>query len=46
MDEWVFMQDGAACHTSAPTMEKLRRRVHMLPDWPLNSPDSNPIETA
>ena len=41
----VFMQDGASCHQSASTISFLRRnRVKVLPDWPANSPDCNPVE--
>lgn len=42
---WTFMQDGAPSHTSAQTTEWLRqRKVAILPGWPANSPDLNPIE--
>lgn len=42
--QWLFMQDGAASHTCHETMCWLRDRVNILPGWPANSPDLNPIE--
>ena len=42
--KWSFMQDGAPCHTSSTTLEWLKRRVVIVPGWPPNSPDLNPIE--
>jgi hypothetical protein len=42
---YVYMQDGAPCHTSRSTMAFLAaHRVTMLPNWPPNSPDLNPVE--
>ena len=41
---WLLMQDGAASHTSRQTMDWLRRNINVLPGWPPNSPDLNPIE--
>jgi hypothetical protein len=41
---WWFMQDGAPCHTAKATMELLRPLCLILPGWPPNSPDLNPIE--
>ena len=39
------MQDGASCHTSLSTTRFLRTRgVVLLPSWPPNSPDLNPVE--
>ena len=41
----VFMQDGASCHTSRSTLRFLKnQRVSLLPDWPAQSPDLNPVE--
>ena len=41
----IFMQDGASSHRSASTLAFLqRRRVNILPEWPANSPDCNPVE--
>lgn len=41
----TFMQDGASCHTSLSTIGFLRRNgVKVLPNWPANSPDLNPVE--
>ena len=41
----VFMQDGDGCHKSASTLAFLRHnRVKLLPEWPANSPDCNPVE--
>ena len=42
--KWLLMQDGAPSHTSRETMDWLRRRINILPGWPPNSPDLNPIE--
>jgi transposase len=42
--QWHFMQDGASCHTAKDTLEYLRGRCLLLPGWPPNSPDLNPIE--
>ena len=41
---WLLMQDGATSHTSRETYDWLRRNVNVLPGWPPNSPDLNPIE--
>ena len=42
---WTLMQDGAPAHLSRSTMEWLRQQhVAVLPGWPANSPDLNPIE--
>ena len=41
----IFQQDGATCHTSRSTKECMRQmRVHVLPDWPPQSPDLSLIE--
>lgn len=42
--KWSFMQDGAPCHTARATMEWLKSKVLIVPGWPPNSPDLNPIE--
>lgn len=42
--KWLLMEDGATCHTSRQTMEWMRQNVNLLPGWPANSPDLNPIE--
>jgi hypothetical protein len=41
---WYFMQDGASAHTSRSTAEAFREACLILPGWPPNSPDLNPIE--
>ena len=42
---WIFMQDGAPAHTCKATIEWLdKQRVCIVPGWPPNSPDLNPIE--
>ena len=39
------MQDGAPSHTSKATMAFLAAKgVNVIPDWPPNSPDLNPVE--
>jgi hypothetical protein len=43
---WVFVQDGAACHTSQEAVSTLCQRCVLNPEWPPNSPDLNPIETV
>jgi transposase len=40
---WYFMQDGASAHTSKATADFLKQCL-LLPGWPPNSPDLNPIE--
>ena len=42
--EFVFMQDGAPCHTSAKVKNWLHSHCNLLIFWPPNSPDLNPIE--
>lgn len=42
---YMFMQDGATCHTARSTCDYLREKaVRMLEDWPAQSPDLNIIE--
>ena len=42
---WCYMHDGAPCHSSATTTAFLvDKKVIVLPGWPPNSPDLNPIE--
>lgn len=41
----VFQQDGASCHTSLSTQSFLaQKQINLLPNWPPNSPDLNPVE--
>ncbi|KAH0785246.1 transposable element tc3 transposase [Histomonas meleagridis] len=42
--DWVYMQDGARCHTSVDSIDWLEERLDVITDWPPNSPDLNPIE--
>ena len=45
--EMIFMQDGARCHTAATTIQWLEDKeinYWEKAEWPLNSPDLNPIE--
>ena len=42
--KWAFMQDGATCHTCSQTIEWISQRAVVVPGWPPNSPDLNPIE--
>jgi hypothetical protein len=44
LGNWVFVQDGAACHTSEMALEALSQKCILNPEWPPNSPDLNPIE--
>jgi len=41
---WIFMQDGASCHTSVDSKVWLSSRCRFISKWPANSPDLNPIE--
>ena len=42
---WVFVQDGAPSHTSKKALDYLdSQKVKVMPGWPPNSPDLNPIE--
>lgn len=41
---WMLMQDGARIHTCGQTMDYLNLYCNVLPNWPANSPDLNPIE--
>lgn len=44
LDDCIFMQDSAPCHTAKIIKEYLQTsNVNVLP-WPGNSPDLNPIE--
>ena len=42
--KWVYMHDGAPCHTSSQTTNWLSQRAVVIPGWPPNSPDLNLIE--
>lgn len=43
---FVFMQDGAPCHTAKSIKAfLLKEKIPLLP-WPGNSPDMNPIENV
>ena len=44
VNKWFFMQDGASMHTSMPTIQAIGPYMNILPGWPPNSPDLNPIE--
>lgn len=44
-EEWLFMQDGAPCHTAKRSINYLASENVTVIDWPGNSPDMNPIET-
>ncbi|MFN9944487.1 MAG: transposase, partial [bacterium] len=48
---WVFQQDTDPTHRAAPRIVKAYNKAHgtsitVLPDWPPNSPDLNPIENV
>ena len=42
--KWYYMHDGAPCHNSSKTINYLKDKVLIVPGWPPNSPDLNPIE--
>jgi transposase len=43
----ILMQDGATAHTAASTAKWLKdHNVGVIPWWPANSPDANPIENV
>ncbi|VDB92987.1 Bgt-51444 [Blumeria graminis f. sp. tritici] len=47
MRSWLFvMQDNAATHTAASTMEDMSQRLTQPTFWPTNSPDLNPIDAV
>jgi hypothetical protein len=41
---WVLVQDGAPAHNAQSTIDFLGERCNLMPFWPANSPDMNPIE--
>jgi hypothetical protein len=41
---WIFQQDGAACHTSAKSLEWLEEKCDLVVDWPSKSPNLSPIQ--
>ena len=42
---WCLVQDGAPCHRSKQSLDWLdKHRILVMPGWPPNSPDLNPIE--
>lgn len=45
-ETFIFMQDGATCHTTDDNIEYINSKVRLLHGWPPNSPDMNPIEMA
>lgn len=45
-EPFVFMQDGAPCHTARSVKTYLGEQNIPLLDWPGNSPDMNPIENV
>lgn len=44
IQQMVFQQDGASCHTSKATSDFLSTIGLTVLPWPANSPDLNPIE--
>jgi len=44
LDDFVFQQDGAPCHTSKATRSFLDKELIVLLEWAAQSPDLNPIE--
>lgn len=45
-ESFVFMQDGAPCHTAHSIKAFLQQENVPLLPWPGNSPDMNPIENV
>ncbi|GFX00081.1 transposable element Tcb2 transposase [Trichonephila clavipes] len=45
-EPYIFMQDGAPCHTAWSIKAFLTKQNIPLLDWPSNSPDMNPIENV
>ena len=45
-EPYVFMQDGAPCHTARSVKAFLEKENVPLLPWPGNSPDMNPIENV
>ena len=43
-EPYLYMHDGASCHSATQTMEFIRQFVRVIDKWPANSPDLNPIE--
>jgi transposase len=41
---WVLVQDGAPAHTAQKTINYVCSKCRLMPSWPPNSPDLNPIE--
>jgi transposase len=44
-DDFIFQQDGAACHTAKTTKKWFGEHNVNVLSWPSNSPDLNVIET-
>jgi transposase len=44
LDQVIFQQDNAPCHTSGMVREWLQTQDFEVLDWPPQSPDLNPIE--
>lgn len=45
-ESYVFMQDGAPCHTARSVRSFLEQNNIPVLSWPGNSPDMNPIENV
>ncbi|GFU45491.1 transposable element Tcb2 transposase [Trichonephila clavipes] len=45
-ESYIFMQDGAPCHTARSIKAFLAEQNILLLDWPGNSPDMNTIDNA
>lgn len=45
--EWSVLMDNASAHTAKSTKQYIRsNNISVVPSWPPNSPDLNPIENA
>ena len=43
-NQWYLVLDGTTFHTNEVASEYLKNYCTVIPDWPLNSPDLNPVE--
>lgn len=47
VEGWTLLMDNAPAHTAQVTQQHIAsNNINVLPDWPANSPDLNPIENV